>query len=310
MRAGRIVPVARLLLIARVAAAALIAWIALAQFAAWCWPGELAVSWSAHATVALLAPMIVLRDTRLWRVVCALGFAAGLWPWLLAAHERRAPPIDGEPTLTVAHGNLLYSNHRRAAAIDALIANRPDVLLLCEAVPADRARLEHDPRWPHQRWLIGDVCGNAVLSRFPIVEATEHVWSEKPAIDAVLDLDGRRLRVIAAHPRSPSWPSHLRLRDEYLATLAEAARWSSEPLIVIGDLNLTVASPRWRTFRNDSGVRRPLRSPATWPSHLGPLGIAIDHVLVGDGLTLDPPQAVRLPGSDHRGIVARIGFAR
>ncbi|HYE07914.1 MAG TPA: endonuclease/exonuclease/phosphatase family protein [Planctomycetota bacterium] len=303
-------PVARLLLVARVAAAALVAWIALGQLAAWCWPGELAVSWSAHAAVVLLAPMILLRDTRRWRALCALAFAAGLWPSLMAAYERRAPPVGAGATLTIAHGNLLYSNRRRDEAIDALVAERPDVLLLCEAVTADRARLEHDPRWPHQRWLIGDLCGNAVLSRFPITSAAEHVWSEKPAIAVVLDVGGRALRLISAHPRSPSWPSHVRLRDEYLVTLGEVARASGEPLVVIGDLNVTVASPAWRAFRSASGLRRPLRTPPTWPSHLGPLGIAIDHVLVGDGLAIDPPRALRLPGSDHRGVVARVAFAR
>ncbi len=301
---------ARLLMIARLSAAALIAWIALAQLAAWSWPGELAVSWSAHAAVLLLAPMIVLRDTRGWRVACVLAFVAGLWPWLVAAYEPRAPRHDGVGGLTIAHGNLLYSNRRRDDAFDALAETRADVVLLCEAVAADRTRLERDPRWPHQRWLLGDLCGNAVLSRFPITAADEHVWSEKPALEVVLDVDGRPLRLIAIHPRSPTLPGHRRLRDDYLITLAEAARRSREPLVVVGDVNLTVASPVWRSFRSASGLVRPLHEPATWPSYIGPFGIAIDHVLVGDGLAVEPPQAVSLSGSDHRGLLTRISFTR
>ncbi len=301
---------ARLLLIARLAAAALIAWIALAQLAAWTWPGELAVSWSAHAAALLLVPMIVLRDTRRWRAACIIAFIAGLWPWLVAVYEPRAPVGDGSVTLTIAHGNLLYSNRRREAAFAALVASGPEVVVLCEAVAADRSRLESDPRWPHQRWLLGDLCGNAVLSRFPIAATAEHLWSEKPAIEVVLDVGGLPLRLIAIHPRSPTRPAHRHLRDRYLIDLAETARRSHEPLVVIGDVNLTVASPVWRSFRTASGLLRPLHEPATWPSHIGPLGIAIDHVLVGDGLGVDPPRAVSLPGSDHHGIVARIAFTR
>jgi endonuclease/exonuclease/phosphatase (EEP) superfamily protein YafD len=57
----------------------------------------------------------------------------------------------------------------------------------------------------------------------------------------------------------------------------------------------------------DTGLRPAAgTAPATWPTWVGPLGIAIDHILARD-LALGPVTAHALPGSDHRWVVATVG---
>jgi endonuclease/exonuclease/phosphatase (EEP) superfamily protein YafD len=90
-----------------------------------------------------------------------------------------------------------------------------------------------------------------------------------------------------------------------IAALVAADR--DTPTLVIGDFNLTVGSSTWSRFRKASRLSRPAgREPASWPWLLGPAGLTIDHILVR-GVGADPAISLALPGSDHRGVIARVG---
>jgi endonuclease/exonuclease/phosphatase (EEP) superfamily protein YafD len=291
------------------------AWIILpAQAAPWTFLGALLVHWTAHAAMLLVAPLVIWRRRRVHCVALLVLMALALWPWWLAAWSPRSAPAtgDGEGDLAVASFNLLVSNPAPAADIPAVRDCRADVLVLIEAGADDEASLRGDPRWPHQRWIPdGSIGGRevaiAVLSRHPLDAVILHDLEGNVAMEARLICAGRPLRLVALHPRAPISEAAWTLRDRQLSHLAELVRSMAGPVVVLGDLNLTVADPAWRRLLAETGLQRAGGAdPATWPWLLGPGGIAIDHVLVGHGARVGAVHAVDLAGSDHRGIAAMV----
>ena len=97
-------------------------------------------------------------------------------------------------------------------------------------------------------------------------------------------------------------------RDRQLAMLARQLQDHPEPVIVLGDFNLTPGTQMWRTFTGYTKLlRAPGPEPATWPAVLGPFGISIDHILAR-GAAISELTAFEIPGSDHRGLKAMVSI--
>lgn len=134
--------------------------------------------------------------------------------------------------------------------------------------------------------------GNALLSRIPLLSAAcvpldSGGREPRNAIDARLEHEGRRLRLIA---------THLGLaRSEQQAQLAQLAAIASgepdEPLVLLGDFNV------WRASRLARLAAAQGPPPRTYPSPL-PV-VALDRILV------EPAQAC-LGLRPHRSRTARV----
>ncbi|MBA3685699.1 MAG: endonuclease/exonuclease/phosphatase family protein [Planctomycetes bacterium] len=306
----------RLRMMVLVAAAPLLAWIAVSLTASWFWAGELASHWTLHAAVLLVPVAILLRRDRLPGGVVMLAIVLGALPQFRAAWQARAPLPGAESrTLTVTHANIYYRNRTVATQLPAVARCTDDLLVLVESGPEDEASLRGDPRWPHQQWSYGKplddgtISGVALCSRLPLAGVELRRDEDLPVIDARVAQGGRVLRIVVVHPKSPQLPSRQRMRDRGLASIARSVAGSLAPVIVIGDINCSPASPAWHRLCAEGSLRPaagPL--PATWPSWFGPAGIAIDHVLAGGGAAIGDLRAFPVQGSDHRGISARIGF--
>lgn len=274
--------------------------------APWLWLGELAVHWSAHAACGLLPALALALWRRRWRTSAALTLVAllALVPALRAlAEPRLAPPPAPARVFAAAFANVYDFNRGRERALAAVAALDAEVVGLTEVSAHDRPAFAGG-RWPFQHWEDReDVLSVALLSVHPIVTATLHDVAGAGVLAATLDLGGAgRLRVLVAHLFSPKTGAANRRRDEQLRAVARLAAAGEGPLLLLGDLNITPASPAWRAFIGDSGLRRaPGPSPASWPAQLGAGGIAIDHLL-GRGLGLSDVAPVAIPGGDHRGL--------
>jgi endonuclease/exonuclease/phosphatase (EEP) superfamily protein YafD len=280
-----------------------------AQAAAWWWIGEMSVHWTLHAVVAMLPALCLFgRDPRWGRLFLVL-LLLGLLPWAQMAYAPRAAVVPPLATvrLSVLSANIYYPNPERPRLFAALKAEDAEVMGLVEVATADRKLLGTDPRWPHQVWTgRDDVFKAALLSRRRVVWSKIHEIDGTTAIEALIDLGDGPLRVFLVHPHSPVTPARAQRRDGELAALARLIVATEEPLLVMGDFNLTAAAPMWRSFTAATRLRpAPGREPATWPWFLGAAGIAIDHVLAR-GAALAGLRAVWLPGSDHRGLAATI----
>ena len=144
--------------------------------------------------------------------------------------------------------------------------------------------------------------GNAVLSRWPIVEDYKLIlphysrWRklQRAASVAVVDMAGRRVRVYSVHLETPFGISRKQREDQARAIIEDAAR-HPEPVVVAGDFN-----SRW--IADDFE-----RAGFQWPTRdLGDTlrWFAWDHVFVRGVPVPDKPAAGIVTdtrgASDHR----------
>ncbi len=121
------------------------------------------------------------------------------------------------------------------------------------------------------------------------------------------------IRVASVHPKSPQ-----RGARQWGMGIAALARLIHPPVptIVMGDCNATLQHPTFRAMLAESGLHDAslhlkAGSHPTFPSAsaLPPL-IEIDHILTDGGLVPQSMHALRIPGSDHRALVARLTLPR
>ncbi|HET7924603.1 MAG TPA: endonuclease/exonuclease/phosphatase family protein, partial [Rhodanobacteraceae bacterium] len=113
--------------------------------------------------------------------------------------------------------------------------------------------------------LAGGTFGNALLSRWPIVDLAEHGLSvpkrePRGAIDATIGREARELRVLATHLGLRAYE-----RSAQLARLLDIVREAPEmPTVLLGDFNATRGHAReLRAYAARLGKSDPL---ATFPS--------------------------------------------
>lgn len=129
---------------------------------------------------------------------------------------------------------------------------------------------------------------------------------------------GDPVTVIAAHPRPPIngladvWSDELRTLE---AQLEARTQETDDPIVLGADLNATWDMVAFRSFLGDGfGDAAELSGAgitATYPTDKTVFGarlppvLALDHVLVR-GADVSSVRVVDLPGSDHRGLLARV----
>jgi len=156
----------------------------------------------------------------------------------------------------------------------------------------------------------GGTFGNGILSRFPVVSAQQvplAVAGREPrsAIDAVLDCDGVRLRVITTHlglkGRERAWQA---------ARLIDAVGTDTHmPTVLLGDVNEWF--PRGRVLRSLHAHFGQSRALPTFPSLLPRL--ALDRIWVSPdrilrGMRVHRSRLARM-ASDHLPLVASLDLA-
>ncbi|MCC7326157.1 MAG: endonuclease/exonuclease/phosphatase family protein [Burkholderiales bacterium] len=151
--------------------------------------------------------------------------------------------------------------------------------------------------------------GNALLSRFPIagqdnVDLTVAAHEPRNAIDAVVDVAGHAVRVLATHLGLR--PAERRIQVQRILSTVGAA--SEVPTLLLGDINewyLWGRPLRWLRARF-----RAAPAPATFPSRL-PL-LALDRIWVHPPGALHDVRVHRTPlaraASDHLPLIGRFAF--
>jgi endonuclease/exonuclease/phosphatase (EEP) superfamily protein YafD len=298
-----------LLALGAVATAALLA--AMARLG---WPFELFSHFRAqYAALALLLSGMLAWRGRGAAAVLAIALAS----WQAAPGIQRA--LAGSPaarcvgpTVEIVTANLQYSNGERDRFLEWLEHQAADVVIVQEVTEAWSAALTRSSGYPYRRLLTReDPYGIGVLSRRPLqrVEPVDLAADGLPSLDVTVVIDGRPLRVLGLHTHWPVLPGLARDRDRALQGAAELARSSREPVVLVGDLNLTPYSPVYRRLLASSGLRDAVddrRWRPTWLAGFWPLALRIDHVLVSQGLCVDDAEIGPAVGSDHRPVVARL----
>jgi endonuclease/exonuclease/phosphatase family metal-dependent hydrolase len=219
---------------------------------------------------------------------------------------------------------LLTINARGGAAdptalLRMLQSHKVDVLAVQELTPQMVSRLEAaglaqllpfshlDPR-PGSP-------GVGLWARWPLAPLPPVPGLTAAAPRARIDPSGGRpVTLTAVHPLAPM-RGHADIWQQELALIRQTLTTSDEPQVAAGDFN---ASRDHRPFRDllAAGFRDCADSSHsrswpgfTWPTAGGMLPIMrLDHVLVSRTATVRMTRAIRVPDTDHHGVLAAIEF--
>ena len=265
----------------------------------------------------LVACSIVLwmGESRTVSLVVALGAVVNLVPiltWYLAGFS--VTPVADNGSVRVLVSNV-YRRNMQYDRLSRLIEEEdPDIVGLIEV----------DKRWLSNVQILGTAypyrfeapsdryVGLALYSKIPIEDAHVEEFGEgsPQAIVTTLFHDDQRVEFILAHPLPPMTAKMAAQRNLQLRLMAEYVRNTAWPVILAGDLNITMWSPHYAEFTRAAGLQnaRAGRGIApTWPP-LPILGIPIDHILSTNAVRIEDFQVLGSVGSDHLPITASITF--
>lgn len=255
------------------------------------------------------APLVVLTV-----VVAALTGLHVSWlaPFFVPDHR----PVVG-PSFTVLAQNV-YLGLADTTRL-AQVAQGADVVVLSETTREFLRDLQTpawDARFPYGAGdLSGPPTDTTVFSRFPLIDAQLLPGSTSVQWVMTVDVPGRTpVRLLGAHPCNPYCGGGAFARDHAVLEATVRAN-QSLPLVVAGDLNaiddhaplLRLRADGMRSATDLVGAGWLPTYPANRP--FPPL-LPIDHVLVDDQLTATSLRTVRMPGSDHLGLLATIAGTR
>ena len=282
------------------------------------WPFELFAHFRPQYAVAALLVTLVLAGQR--RGVAA-AIAALLVAWnalpVVQRASAEAPPVSCEgPAFSVATVNLQYSNLQRDRFLAWLAGHPADLIVVQELTSAWAQAVVGSGALSHRFLLTReDPYGIGVLSRWPLESAgaIDLAGDGLPSVAGIVDVEGRRIRLLGLHTHWPVLPEVARMRDTALGGAASIARDSDLPVILLGDLNLTPDSPEFTRLLDQSGLRDVVsgrRWRPTWQAGFWPLALRIDHVLVSPQLCVESVEVGPSIGSDHRPVIARLRLPR
>lgn len=264
------------------------------------------------AALLLTIAFLALR----WPSYSVIGIATvalNAWfvvPWYIPDDE---PP--GPADLKIMLSNVLVSNESAERFMQLVADEAPDVIVIQEATAGWMAQIEGlHADYPHRiAEPREDPFGIAVFSRLPMDSAAVNssVPMGFPEIVVRLALADNTLSLIATHPMPPVGPSNYSSRNLQLDGVAQLAARTPGPLVVVGDLNITMWSHHYQRFMNVSSLKNAREGfgvHPTWPLFVPFAMIPIDHCLVSDGIRVTAFESGPSVGSDHLPIIVSLAL--
>jgi vancomycin resistance protein VanJ len=230
---------------------------------------------------------------------------------------------DAQVPITVMSFNVLDLNEQYDEVAEQINIFDPDILGLHELEPHMVNGLEEllSSRYPYREIEPG----RGIFSRYPIARYTAFQLGEDGhwAQEVVVDVDGHPLTLLNVHPRSPrvqygsflGLPSDFRTdkRDRDFADLISRIADHEGALIVMGDMNLSDRQDQYaelREYLQDVHRERGWGFGFTrtnYPETGVPMW-RIDYIFYSPELKALTAEVGDFAGSDHRPVIARIGF--
>jgi len=280
------------------------------------------------AGLALLTvPRRQLRRFLLVVLICLSLQALDVVPWYFPYPQ--IPPVNGI-RLRVLNLNVHYRNRAYDRVVTLVAAEQPDLVVLTEI---DRSWLDQlqsiQTQLPYRYVEESDKpnfssYSLAIYSRLPLENVSFKFLPQidRPNFSGTLRLGDRTLTILATHP-PPPLPGLMATRDRQLQALTNFAQQQPSPLILVGDLNLTMWSPYYRHLVSQARLHDPRRGRGilpTWapnpqysriPSWLSPLfWLPIDHCLTSPDVIVTSFRTSFSVGSDHLPIMADLVLSR
>ena len=230
--------------------------------------------------------------------------------------------LPANPASTTNLSVLFYNvdkNHLPFVGIDEVVEliaqTEPDIAVLREVGVEQAAELLEvlKPQYAHTLdYQHADIDGFIILSRYPLVniEITQLGGGRQVGIADVL-IDGQTLHLVAPHPTNAL--HGIEERNQQLSAIADYVGTAPRPLVVVGDLNVTMWSGWYKSIER-AGVRNVRIGNGIMPSwkipgavFLETLGyIPLDHILVSPEVGVFSAEILPSPGSDHQPLLAQL----
>ncbi len=219
---------------------------------------------------------------------------------LLAINTDTAPIID---EIRQARADLIlfqeYTDHWYQALIAAFGADYPYVQYVCRDDSFGAAIYSHRP-------FVGEVD-----MELPLDGGLE------PQIRAVIGLDGQEAAFYNIHLLPPRSLEYIMSARRQFADLLDILDRETLPVVLVGDFNATQHSTYARALERKGLVSAHelggYGRGTTWPVHSffrWLPGLRLDHVFLGEPLTCTYCTTGVGRGSDHRPVIAKIGFEK
>ena len=257
----------------------------------------------------LLTIVFVFLKKNRWIAVSVGTLLLNAWfivPWYLPFSV-----ADGdEGDIKLLHANVLASNDSSLRFIALLRKESPDIVVMQEATPRWMNSIgEIDALYPYKVVEArDDPFGIAMYSKFPfdsisVVDAAPLGYPEI-VVTAIVGRD--RLNIISSHPMPPIGATNYDARNQQLEGVARLSGRTPGPLVIVGDLNISMWASHYRKLENESELRNARRGfgiEPTWPLFLPIAMIPIDHILVSGDIAVTNFETAADIGSDHYPVV-------
>lgn len=225
-----------------------------------------------------------------------------------------------EPTFTIMTYNVGNERLDPEALVAQLRATKADIVGLQELTAAQSEAIGKDLKsiFPYQTLYGEGIPGKGVLSAYPIFQTEQlHLYPQRPDLLASVEIEGRPLRIIVAHPLPPRFHrrgfSFLEATHHHVATLTELAA-SGEPTVLMGDFNMLNWDKRHANLKRaglkDAFLEAGRGTGYTLPTRVGRLRtfpfMRVDYIWVTRHLQPVAAWPGPVSSSDHLPVLARV----
>lgn len=268
------------------------------------------VQLAALATVLAAASFILHRNLpAVVLVLAGVAMTAHLPVRVHAFGDRMtAEETAGKPHLRLLSFNVLNSNVENGAAIrDEILNSGADVAVTLESQPLESQLDALSVTYPYRLGCGAKTerCDLMIQSRYPFAEEEIGALSELRSerfMRVAVEIEGQKVNVLAAHLTKPYFDDY---HPHELWRLWQRLKRIDGPVVLAGDFNAASIAPDMMWFLRSSKMKKDPFEPATWPTEIGPFGIAIDHVYTRAPLRIGSVNRIRdSHGSNHYGLLA------
>lgn len=211
----------------------------------------------------------------------------------------------GGETLRIVSANVLYHNETPEQILAFIHETDPDIVFLAEMTQSHRAVMAE--LWELYPYTADSGQSNIILSRVPIESSVvDRQRGQRPNVLARLNYEGQSFTVMGVHTQTPMNKHDWQRRNSHLQHLATLVQQETNPVIVVGDFNISPYSPNFSAFLEAGGLengRIHQGINTTWPNINPLLRIPIDHFVATAEIIVQHLEAGRFVGSDHRPLV-------
>jgi len=221
---------------------------------------------------------------------------------------RAAKHIESQ-SLSIMIANVFQDNTNSKGCLAEIYKNNPDIVLLLETNSRwDNDTAELAVKHPFNiKAALENTYGMLLYSKLELNDAQVHyiVEDDIPSIHGILTLkSGQKVQLYCVHPTPPVPQENPRSteRDKELLLVADKAKDSKLPVIVIGDLNDVAWSYTTELFLKMSGLLDPRRGRGFYNSfhaHYPVMRFPLDHAFISTDFKLKTMKRLSNFDSDH-----------